>query len=151
MIEDVFHGPVFDQYASSEGAPIVSECRFGQKHLHHEMGIIELDVDGEILVTSFDTHGTPLIRYRVGDRMTLSQRTCSCGHRDQSSIRLTEGDERSFKNRMGKRFLKRNCRVLLNICQIASNGFSMCRRHQIVSRSIMCLTRSGSMMQTNNF
>ncbi|KOP29404.1 phenylacetate--CoA ligase family protein [Exiguobacterium acetylicum] len=80
VIEEMFHGPVFDQYASSEGAPIVSECRFGQKHLHHEMGIIELDVDGEILVTSFDTHGTPLIRYRVGDRMTLSQRTCSCGH-----------------------------------------------------------------------
>jgi len=80
VIEEVFHGTVFDQYASSEGAPIVSECRFGQKHLHHEMGIIELDTDGEILVTSFDTHGTPLIRYRVGDRMTLSQRTCSCGH-----------------------------------------------------------------------
>lgn len=33
VIEEVFHGPVFDQYASSEGAPIVSECRLGQKHL----------------------------------------------------------------------------------------------------------------------
>ncbi|WP_231925627.1 MULTISPECIES: hypothetical protein [Exiguobacterium] len=27
VIEEVFHGLVFDQYASSEGAPIVSECR----------------------------------------------------------------------------------------------------------------------------
>lgn len=80
LIEDVFHGPVFDQYASSEGAPIVSECRCGQKHLHYEMGIIELEADGEVLVTSFDTHGTPLIRYRVGDRMTSSGKTCSCGH-----------------------------------------------------------------------
>ena len=80
LIEDVFHGPVFDQYASSEGAPIVSECRCGQKHLHYEMGIIELEADGEVLVTSFDTHGTPLIRYRVGDRMTSSGETCSCGH-----------------------------------------------------------------------
>ncbi|WP_214851388.1 phenylacetate--CoA ligase family protein [Exiguobacterium sp. s193] len=81
LLEDVFHAPVFDQYASSEGAPIISECRLGQKHLHHEMGIVELDTDGEVLVTSFDTHGTPLIRYRVGDRMTISGKTCSCGHK----------------------------------------------------------------------
>ncbi|ACB61121.1 Coenzyme F390 synthetase-like protein [Exiguobacterium sibiricum 255-15] len=80
LIEDVFHAPVFDQYASSEGAPIVSECRFGNKHLHYEMGIIEIEPDGQILVTSFDTHGTPLVRYRVGDRMTSSGKTCSCGH-----------------------------------------------------------------------
>ncbi|AFS70643.1 phenylacetate--CoA ligase family protein [Exiguobacterium antarcticum] len=80
LIEEVFHGPVFDQYASSEGAPIVAECRCGQKHLHHEMGIIELEADGEVLVTSFDTHGTPLIRYRVGDRMTSSGKMCPCGH-----------------------------------------------------------------------
>jgi len=81
LLEEVFHAPVYDQYASSEGAPIVAECRYGNKHLHYEMGIIERDPGtGEILVTSFDTHGTPLVRYRVGDRMTFSDATCSCGH-----------------------------------------------------------------------
>ncbi|VWX38547.1 phenylacetate--CoA ligase family protein [Exiguobacterium oxidotolerans] len=80
LVEEVFHAPIFDQYASSEGAPIVAECPYGKKHLHYEMGIIEVETDGQILVTSFDTHGTPLVRYRVGDRMTLSHETCRCGH-----------------------------------------------------------------------
>ena len=38
------------------------------------------DKDTEILVTSFTSHGTPLIRYRIGDRMKFpSERTCDCG------------------------------------------------------------------------
>lgn len=95
LIEEVFHAPIFDQYASSEGAPIVAECRYGKKHLHYEMGIIEVEADGQILVTSFDTHGTPLVRYRVGDRMTLSEETCQCGHAGPI-IASIDGRGRSF-------------------------------------------------------
>ncbi|OIN66104.1 CoF synthetase [Exiguobacterium sp. KRL4] len=95
LIEEVFHAPIFDQYASSEGAPIVAECRYGKKHLHYEMGIIEVEEDGQILVTSFDTHGTPLVRYRVGDRMTLSEETCQCGHAGPI-IASIDGRGRSF-------------------------------------------------------
>jgi len=80
LLEEVFRAPVYDQYASSEGAPIVAECKYRKKHLHHEMGILERDeATGEVLVTSFDTRGTPLIRYRIGDRMTFSEETCQCG------------------------------------------------------------------------
>lgn len=95
LIEEVFQAPIFDQYASSEGAPIVAECRYGKKHLHYEMGIIEVEADGQILVTSFDTHGTPLVRYRVGDRMTLSEETCQCGHAGPI-IASIDGRGRSF-------------------------------------------------------
>lgn len=37
--------------------------------------------EGEILVTSFTTEGTPLIRYRIGDRITLipKDKQCACG------------------------------------------------------------------------
>ncbi|EPE62761.1 coenzyme F390 synthetase-like protein [Exiguobacterium sp. S17] len=79
LLEEVFDAPVYDQYASSEGAPLVTECRHGRMHLHPETGIIEAGEDGEVLVTSFTTHGTPLVRYRIGDRMTLSDETCPCG------------------------------------------------------------------------
>lgn len=77
-----------DQYASSEGAPFILECTEGNLHIHPLTGIFEVvDEDmqpaeeGEILVTSFTTHGTPLIRYRVGDRIKLasSDRKCDCG------------------------------------------------------------------------
>ena len=37
--------------------------------------------EGEILVTSFTTEGTPLIRYRIGDRIALApkEKHCACG------------------------------------------------------------------------
>ncbi|WP_029331615.1 phenylacetate--CoA ligase family protein [Exiguobacterium oxidotolerans] len=80
VLEEAFSAPVFDQYGSSEGAPIISECRNRKLHLHHETGIIEpYGTDGEVVVTCFTTRGTPLIRYRIGDRMTLSEETCRCG------------------------------------------------------------------------
>ncbi len=77
-----------DQYASSEGAPFISECEAGRMHIHPLSGIFEIVDDnmqpskeGEILVTSFTTRGTPLIRYRIGDRIKLSSNNtaCSCG------------------------------------------------------------------------
>lgn len=80
LLTEIFQAPVYDQYASSEGAPLVTECKHGRMHLHPETGIIEPGENGEILVTSFTTHGTPLVRYRIGDRMTLSDETCPCGH-----------------------------------------------------------------------
>lgn len=88
IIGEVLGCRLVDQYASSEGAPFILECEAGNKHIHPLSGIFEVvDEDmspaqeGEILVTSFTTHGTPLIRYRVGDRIKLGDPNskCSCG------------------------------------------------------------------------
>lgn len=83
LLERVFGCRVYDQYASSEGAPFVTECKDQKLHIELASGVfehVEEDSD-EILVTSFTTHGTPLIRYRIGDSMTFDQteNTCSCG------------------------------------------------------------------------
>lgn len=57
-------------------------------HMHPLSGIFEVvDSDlrpaqeGELLVTSFSTRGTPLIRYRIGDRVRLAPKDerCPCG------------------------------------------------------------------------
>lgn len=62
-------------------------------------GVFEATSDG-LLVTSFTTTGTPLLRYAIGDRVDFSDRTCSCGDnnpvvdgiygRDQDSIMSPE-------------------------------------------------------------
>ena len=79
-IEKSFACPVYDQYASSEGAPFVVGCKANHLHYCMDTGIIEFCDDGEILVTCFETHGTPLIRYRIGDKMYLSdEKVCTCG------------------------------------------------------------------------
>lgn len=83
MIERVFNCKVYDQYASSEGAPFVTECKNQKLHIELSTGVFERmsDESDEILVTSFTTHGTPLIRYRIGDSMLFddSDNKCSCG------------------------------------------------------------------------
>jgi len=83
LLERVFGTKVYDQYASSEGAPFVTECSYGRRHVELSSGVFEtpFECSNEILVTSFTTHGTPLIRYRIGDSMRFSQQTsCECGN-----------------------------------------------------------------------
>lgn len=80
LIENAFGCPVRDQYASSEGAPFITECKCGNLHYCMDTGVIEFDHDGEIIVTCFETHGSPLIRYKIGDKAYLAQETkCDCG------------------------------------------------------------------------
>lgn len=79
-IEKAFGCPVRDQYASSEGAPFITECKCGRLHYCTDTGVIEFGPDGEMTVTCFETHGTPLLRYQIGDRAYLSEnQDCACG------------------------------------------------------------------------
>jgi len=88
IIEEVFNCKVRNQYASSEGAPFIIECSKGNLHMEFGSGIIEvLDEnnkpanEGLAVVTSFMNKETPLIRYKIGDRLKLSDKNkkCSCG------------------------------------------------------------------------
>lgn len=80
IIEKAFRCPVRDQYASSEGAPFITECKCGKLHACMDTGIIEFTGSGKMLVTCFETHGTPLIRYDIGDCAFLAEdQSCSCG------------------------------------------------------------------------
>jgi phenylacetate-CoA ligase len=83
LLERVFKCKVYDQYASSEGAPFVTECINQELHMELASGVFEHleDNSNEILITSFTTHGTPLIRYRIGDSMNFSvpKTICKCG------------------------------------------------------------------------
>ncbi|MDD2505491.1 MAG: phenylacetate--CoA ligase family protein [Bacilli bacterium] len=83
LLERVFKCKVYDQYASSEGAPFVTECKEQVLHIELASGVFEHfeENNDEILVTSFTTHGTPLIRYKIGDSMDFdnTNKLCSCG------------------------------------------------------------------------
>lgn len=88
VIGSVLGCKIADQYASSEGAPFILECEHGGLHIHPLTGVFEVvdenmqpAKEGEILVTSFTTEGTPLIRYRIGDRIQMApeDRQCACG------------------------------------------------------------------------
>jgi len=87
VIEEYFHTRVYDQYASSEGAPFIFECKNGKLHFELQSGVFEVLDDnneecdyGRLVVTAFATEGTPLIRYDIGDQIEKEHGTCSCGN-----------------------------------------------------------------------
>lgn len=83
LLERIFKCKVYDQYASSEGAPFITECEKQVLHMELASGVFEHFEEGsdEVLITSFTTHGTPLIRYRIGDEMKFDESVnlCECG------------------------------------------------------------------------
>lgn len=87
-IETFFQTKMYNQYASSEGAPFIFECAEGRLHLELQSGVFEVLDDanrpansGRLILTSFTTDGTPLIRYDIGDTMSLGTAdvVCTCG------------------------------------------------------------------------
>ncbi|MDT9598898.1 phenylacetate--CoA ligase family protein [Sphingosinicella rhizophila] len=102
FLREYFRCEVHDQYASSEGAPFITECPAGKLHLELLTGVFEvLDekgqpaTEGELVVTAFGTRGTPLIRYQIGDRVGLSYSKCSCG-RETPLVERIEGRPNDF-------------------------------------------------------
>ncbi len=90
-IEKAFNCHVYNQYASSEGSPFITECVKGNLHLNLDSGIFEfINAKGEkakpgevaqLVVTSFTNQKTPLIRYNIEDTVLLSGKKtiCDCG------------------------------------------------------------------------
>jgi len=79
----------YDTWSGVEACGIISECEKGSLHISPDLAILEvLDENGqpvkkgetgELVCTGFLNYDQPLIRYRIGDKVTLSDKTCSCG------------------------------------------------------------------------
>lgn len=89
IIESFFKTKMYNQYASSEGAPFILECENGNLHLELQSGVFEVLDDkgneaesGRLIITSFTTEATPLVRYDIGDSVVLEDINvrCDCGN-----------------------------------------------------------------------
>ena len=78
-IEAGLGGLCFDHTGMTELGPTGVSCpqRDGV-HLIESEFIFE-DIEGELVATNLGRWGSPLIRYRTGDRVELSREPCSCG------------------------------------------------------------------------
>jgi len=101
LLIEVFKCPVPDQYASSEGAPFIYECPYGNLHYDMYSGIFEKRYPNselnEVLVTAFSTHSMPLIRYAIGDGVEFDdlEKKCNCGSQ-MPLIKKIEGRKMTF-------------------------------------------------------
>ncbi len=90
LIQQAFHVPPRNNYGCSEGGVMGYECRRGSMHLNTDWVIFE-PVDAQYnsvpagqlsdrtLITNLANRVMPIIRYELGDRVSLSPQPCSCG------------------------------------------------------------------------
>ncbi len=99
-IENAFKCPVRNQYASSEGAPFITENIHGELEINPETGIFELqhiqDNIYELIVTGFYTTTTPLLRYRIGDSVELFDKLPSNYSQEDIKIKRIIGRNNDF-------------------------------------------------------
>lgn len=80
----------FDSYSGVEACGLISECEHGKLHMSPDAGILEVikpdgkyalpGETGELICTGLLNFDQPLIRYRIGDVVTLAKvQTCKCG------------------------------------------------------------------------
>ena len=100
VLEDVYKCKTYDSWSGVEACALVSECEYGKLHISEDVGIIEIldeqgnevsdGESGEVVCTGFLNYDQPLIRYRIGDRMTKGIGKCKCG-RNMPIIKEIDG------------------------------------------------------------
>jgi phenylacetate-CoA ligase len=86
----VYACEAFDSYNGVEATCLISECDHHRLHIVPDVGILEILNDkgepckpgetGEAVTTGLLNYDQPLIRYRMGDLIRLSEdQTCKCG------------------------------------------------------------------------
>jgi len=78
-VERAFGHRIVSEYGAAEAGLIAFECPKRSMHINMEDVIVETDADGEIIVTNLASYSFPVIRYRLGDTVRLSNKRCSCG------------------------------------------------------------------------
>jgi phenylacetate-CoA ligase len=83
VIEQVFQCKVYDAYSGVEACGLISENKVGELVHSPDSGIMEvldekgnevsIGGSGEVVATGFLNYDQPLIRYRIGDRVKISE------------------------------------------------------------------------------
>ena len=86
-VEDELGAEVFSYYGTSETSAIGIECRaHAGVHLMSSRHVFELDTrghdrdgEGDLIATTLEQRGLPLLRYRLGDLVRVRPGRCACG------------------------------------------------------------------------
>ena len=113
-IEQAFHCPVYDSYAS-EGNAVCFECpAHSGYHVAEEYGITEVLDDaghsvvkgqGRVVTTDLWNYAHPFIRYDVQDRVEVTDEPCPCGRAHKRLLRILGRDNEVLVAPNGKRFI----------------------------------------------
>ena len=115
--EQIFGVPVFDDYAMGECLFLSNGCQTtGGMHVNSDWAILEV-VDAEnrpvpdgtagskVLVTNLANYVQPIIRYEIGDIVTMSTESCGCGNNRPliASVQGRDSDVFYVESELGQR------------------------------------------------
>lgn len=82
MIEHFFKKKLHQVYQATEGF-IAASCPYGTLHLNEDLMVIEKEFIDEKrfipIITDFNRTSQPILRYRLNDILTISEKKCPCG------------------------------------------------------------------------
>jgi phenylacetate-CoA ligase len=140
LIEKAFNTRVYSWYGHTEGTTMAGECEINTDfHLYFEFGYTELidedgniikepGVQGEIVGTSFEMTGFPVVRYRTGDFAEYSEGKCKCG-RNYTLIRNVRG-----RWQQEQIITKNNSKISLTALNMHSNIFDHVIQYQFYQK-----------------
>lgn len=79
-VKKAFGVPMVSEYGATESGIIAFECPEGNMHLNME-GVLVEEINHEIVVTNLQMKSFPIIRYKLGDYISLEKDDyqCNCG------------------------------------------------------------------------
>jgi len=94
VLRETFDAPLVNEYGCSEVEIIAFDCEDGACHVdtdHIHLEVVESETGAlEAVVTDLDNATMPILRYRLGDDIRLSEGKCTCG-RTSPVIASVEG------------------------------------------------------------
>lgn len=91
LIEDVFMCRIYDWYGQVERVSAIGQCEKGTYHIIEDYSItetIETENGFELVGTNLHNYVMPLLRFRTGDFVNLSENKCTCGRNFRSITKI---------------------------------------------------------------
>jgi phenylacetate-CoA ligase len=80
FIEAFLGVKLYDEYGASEVGLIAGDCPYQNKHIYTDRVYYFLNQEQELILTDLDNYLTPVINYKIGDRLTIDHdASCPCG------------------------------------------------------------------------
>jgi phenylacetate-CoA ligase len=112
-LENVFGTKVYNEYGCAELGTIAHECESGNLHINDENLLVEIyngdkkcapGEIGEVVITDLNCYAMPLIKYKLGDLASISDKRCKCGRGLKILDNLCGRVGDLIKNKNGKSF-----------------------------------------------
>lgn len=116
VMEEVYQCKTYDGWSGVEACGLVSECEHGGLHISPDVGLVEILNEngepakpgeyGEVVCTGFLNYDQPLIRYKIGDYMRVSDKQCACGRHMPLVEEITGRIEDTIIGRDGREMVR---------------------------------------------